>query len=322
MNGNYLIIILIETLIMFFVAFLVGYISKKYSKNKLTLDKATKISLIITIVSMFVIMFVITYMMTDTPNSNSTYQAINIIVILVAFGVILLLYNNGHKKAEIRNANNQIDQLNEYLQNIETMNLNMRTFKHDYRNVLTSMNGYLMEEDIDGLKSYMSEHILPYEASIDSNMKALNNLAYLQNLELKGLLSFKLSQAIEQGIQVKIAIYEDVSITYLGVIDLCRVVGILIDNAIEAAGLSPQKEVNFIVTNTTDSLIIAIENTFPGEISSASKLFEPGYTTKENHSGIGLISVRKLLDQYDLMLETSIESPYFSQVLCLPTDDN
>lgn len=76
----------------------------------------------------------------------------------------------------------------------------MRSFKHDYVNLLTTMSGYMEENNMKELKSYFYQEILPISHSFSENNSRLSSLSFIENLELKGLLSSKLIRAMELGL--------------------------------------------------------------------------------------------------------------------------
>lgn len=317
-----------ESMIIFSLGELIGipllvvfirFMTLKVFKRKFEIDKVSKILIVVCLIVFFGLASTFIYFANKGVIVSPLEYVLSILLLLFVAGItIMTLYNNGSKKSEIQHNKLQLAQLNDYLTNVETMNNDMRTFKHDYKNILATMNGYLIEDDIVGLKDLFNEHIIPYEERIDHRLKEINNLTYLGSIELKGLLSFKLSQAIEKNLNVKIGMYEKVQHINLDVIDLCRVIGILVDNAVEASELSENRKLNVIINETEEAVIIAVENSYKGKIESVSRLFESGYTTKENHSGLGLASVRKVLDKHELMLETDVSDELVSQVLCIP----
>ena len=81
--------------------------------------------------------------------------------------------------------------------------------------------------------------------------------------------------------------------------EFARILGILLDNAIEAAEQSNEKLINisFRKDDKNKRNIILIENSYANKEIDIDTIFHKGYTEKENHSGIGLWEVRKLLSK-------------------------
>ena len=125
--------------------------------------------------------------------------------------------------------------LQEYTRNLEVMCNNLRLFKHDCINILTSMSGYIENGDMEELKTYFEGKILPTRNLIAQGDYKLNQLSNIGILEIKSLLSAKMIYAHETGIDVTIDIPDFAAEFSMDTVDLARILGIFLDNAIEAA---------------------------------------------------------------------------------------
>ena len=100
--------------------------------------------------------------------------------------------------------------------------------------------------------------------------------------------------------------------------DFSRMIGILIDNAIEAAASTNPKIVKMIFRNSTQSCtqIVKIENTYSNKTIDINKIFKKGISEKKNHSGIGLWEVSQILKRNNnIKLITDPNKKYFCQTL-------
>ena len=97
---------------------------------------------------------------------------------------------------------------------------------------------------------------------------------------------------------------------------LCRILGILLDNAMEAATDSPEKELRISIVSTESAISFIISNsTLPLSVP-VSSLLQRGYSSKKGHEGIGLSTVIGLLDSIPhVNLSTKCEDTVFSQTL-------
>ena len=90
------------------------------------------------------------------------------------------------------------------------------------------------------------------------------------------------------------------------------------DNAIEASSESQDKTINLTFRNDFKSSrqLIIIENTFIDNNLDTEKIYEKGTSSKENHTGLGLWTVRKIIKKHNnINLFTSIKNNLFSQQL-------
>ena len=103
--------------------------------------------------------------------------------------------------------------------------------------------------------------------------------------------------------------------------ELCRILGILLDNAIEAAKMCEEKIINIQVRRDfkIDRKLIIIENTYKNKSLNIDKIFEKGYSTKKNNEelhGLGLWNIRRILHKNsNLNLFTTKKDKLFSQQL-------
>ena len=122
--------------------------------------------------------------------------------------------------------------------------------------------------------------------------------------------------AQELGIDVFIDIMEDIKRIDMDIVDLCRIVGILIDNAIEAALISTNRSLKVALVNKNSSTIIAIINSCPDNTPPIYKLFQKGFSTKGQNRGLGLSNLKELISHYNnISLDTIIENGEFIQNL-------
>ena len=210
----------------------------------------------------------------------------------------------------------QFENLKEYTENLEELYNNIRSFKHDYINILTSISTYLDEKRYDDLKNYFETEILATKKILNHNADTLNRLMHIKQLEIKSLLSYKMLFAIEKGIQIHIDIPNDIESINMKSIDLLRILGIYLDNAIEATTNTKQPQLNLRLANMDTYTVIIIENSFVQQGIPIGKLIQKGVTTKGSGHGIGLYNANEILKHYPNVLhETYIEKNMFCQHL-------
>lgn len=117
----------------------------------------------------------------------------------------------------------------------------MRSFKHEYINLLSTLSGYIENDDMAQLKDYFYSEILPISQAFSESDTRLGSLSHIGILEFKSLLSSKLIYAMESGINVELEITDPIRELPMKSVDLVRVMGIFLDNAIDAALNSSEK---------------------------------------------------------------------------------
>lgn len=230
--------------------------------------------------------------------------------------VSVMVFKIFQKRQQMEEEKQQYKNIQEYSTQIERMYTNLREFKHDYVNILTALSGYLEEEDYEGLRMYFNEHILPSSEKLNKEDYRLNQLANIKDLALKGLISSKLIYAHEMQIDVFIDIMDVIEDINMNTIDLSRVMGIFLDNAIEAALETKEPEIKFNIVKHNGCVAIILMNNFVNYNIPIGKLEQENFSTKGENRGVGLFNVRKILAGYENVYKTTeISNGYFIQKL-------
>ena len=204
--------------------------------------------------------------------------------------------------------------LQDYTRNLEAMYNSLRSFKHDYVNILLSLSGYIEEGDLDRLKDFFESKIFPTKNLITGGDYKLNQLSNIGVLEIKSLLSAKMIYAHESGIDITIDIPDKVEGFPIDTVDLARILGIFLDNAMEATLETEQPQIGLNILRNKTSVSIIISNRFPDNGVMLHKLKQKGFSTKNGHQGIGLWNAQKIISSYDnVLLETTMKRDYFTQ---------
>lgn len=204
--------------------------------------------------------------------------------------------------------------LQDYTRNLEAMYNSLRSFKHDYVNILLSLSGYIEDGDMDRLKDFFESKIFPTKNLITGEDYKLNQLSNISVLEIKSLLSAKMIYAHESGIDITIDIPDKVESFLIDTVDLARILGNFLDNAIEATLETEQPQIGLNIIQNKTGVSIIISNRFRDNGLMLHKLKQKGFSTKIGHQGIGLGNAQKIINSYDnVLLETTMKWDYFTQ---------
>ena len=228
----------------------------------------------------------------------------------------LSMFRTYREKMQTETRQRAFQDLQDYTRNLEAMYDGLRSFKHDYINILSSLSGYIENGDMEKLKDFFEEKILPTQNLITQGDYKLNQLSNIAVLEIKSLLSAKMIYAHEMGINVTIDIPEHVSCFSMDTVDLARILGIFLDNAVEAALETAHPEVGLNIIQNPDTVAVIITNSLQNSDIALHKLKQQGFTTKTGHTGIGLANAEKIIHSYDNILwETILKDGCFTQYL-------
>ena len=209
----------------------------------------------------------------------------------------------------------KLESAEEYNKTLHILHDSVRGFKHDFDNIVTTIGGYVKTNDMVGLKKYYSQ--------LEEDCQKVNNLYLLNpdiinNPGIYNLLTAKYNEAIEKNIKVNITFLLDLNNLHMKIYEFTRMLGILLDNAIEAASECDKKVLNISFRNDSKNNvnIIQIENTYLDKNVDIDYIFNKGITGKENHTGLGLWEVREILKKNNnINLQTTKTDEYFSQQL-------
>lgn len=270
-------------------------------------------------ISGFVAVFVVNIILGEKVGYNQSALTMNSVLFGICFiinGIILYYCIRQIQAEEHLKANKTKTMMTKnYIDGLECMIDESRSIRHDYKNILATMSGYLQEDDYTGLKKYFENNIRDFYVSADKSGKIWSALTDVQPMELKGFLYEKALRASSMQVDFQVVIEQGAVIRYPDMENLIRVFGNLLDNAIEAAAESEDKYITLHILKKESSVFFIIQNTFK-EKPDLEKIFEKGYTTKGDEHGNGLYFVKEYLDKRDDIYPIfSIERNEFVQSL-------
>lgn len=233
---------------------------------------------------------------------------------LLTISIFVVLYL-AFKQYKMEQREQELKNFESYVASLEQINQDMRKFKHDYINILSTLRIYIDEKNYDGLHTYFYGHILEANHQEQLNQQAMMMLNNLKINSLKGLLTTKILQAQSNHVPFYVEIVEEITDIPVDPIILNRMVGILLDNAIEAAREIVNGEVRLAFINMDETTLLVVNNTFNEEIDiKVHEIYQEGFSTKGENRGLGLANLRQMKnDLQNVSLNTKISPPYFIQ---------
>lgn len=189
--------------------------------------------------------------------------------------------------------------LKEYTEKLEALYDETRIFRHDYVNIMLTMKEYIEDEEWEKLKLYFETKIEPFYKKQDFSLTQVKKLSNLEIPELKGLFFGKCLQMLYRGVDLTLDIPSKIRKIEMDLLDLCRVIGIFLDNAVEAAEITESKKVNVNFEYSDERVSIVIQNDTIENGLEITELCRKGITSKAGHSGLGLYEVNRILEKYE-----------------------
>ena len=226
----------------------------------------------------------------------------------VSFSSLNKTMNLQLKTTQLENAENS----NKTLSNLYD---NVRGFKHDFNNMIDLIGGYIDHNDMEGLKKYYNGL---RKDCVRVNNSELLTPNIINNSGIYNLIISKQNKATKLKVKISLEVFFDFDNLHMPIYEFSRILGILLDNAIEAASECNTKQVNlmFRESKANHTQIVSIENTYNDKNINTKTIFEKGISSKKNHTGIGLWEINKIISENNnIVLHTSKSEKYFKQQL-------
>ncbi|MCX7746368.1 MAG: GHKL domain-containing protein [Clostridia bacterium] len=239
------------------------------------------------------------------------FPMVNILFILGYF--IFSMYHI-HTSLQLEQKSKELEYQVCFNKTLQCLTEDLKRSKHNFNNVLAVIYGYIGMKNLEGLKNYVHD-ILKEEERFRTFDHLL--LSSIKDAGILGILTIKLQFAASKGIHMKIEIDHEVKAVGLKNTEFYEILGILLDNAIEAAYESEEKALKLAIRNENGNNVFIIENSFK-EIPDMEKMFERDYSSKGINRGEGLFIVRKVLNRYkNAKLNTGVEKGMLKQELII-----
>lgn len=304
-NATYnILIVLLMSMICFIFAYL---IFKAYSKVVFKLNNTNNLGKYMVPQCIAIIVCLIPSMAllikADFDYSN-TIILVNILQLCVIS--LVSIYNI---KSTIKQKETELKLENTIIHNqtLTKVNEGVRGFKHDMGNIVQAILGYIALNDTEGAKAFCQNLVIGFN---DINVLSILSPKVINEPAIYGVVVNKILVARENNMKLTLDVSADVASINFPKFELSRVLGILIDNAIEAGIQTKAKELILTIHTPKGDLYdeIIISNSITNTDIPLDKIFTKNYSSKSNPSGFGLYEVSKIFDKYNQgIISTSID---------------
>ena len=205
-----------------------------------------------------------------------------------------------------------------YSRHIEELYKEVRSFRHDYTNLLTSLRLGIEEEDMEQIKEVYDSVLKDSSEKLQDNKYDLGRLVNIRDKALKSLLAGKFLKARDKKIVFNVEVPEEIQVEGMSLLDFLTIVSILCDNAIEASAEASQPHVSIAFLKNGAQETFIIENSIKEEGIDISEIFSFGASSKGEERGVGLYTVMKIVESHpNTSLNTTCQNQIFRQVLTI-----
>lgn len=230
---------------------------------------------------------------------------VGVILFLIIQTLLTILYSSAEIKKQKENLEKeslikQIDNLKLYTNQLDTDQKNMHKFKHDYKNILLSLEELAKSENNNELKKSLDE--LNGYSNVyfeNTSMNFYKDLEYVSNSYIKSLLISKFKTMKTLDIKYSFECKSTIKNIAMNIFDFIRLLGISIDNAIEEVEDDPNGNIKIAIINDDKTTLFSIENTLVHSKSpTIQNMRKTGFSTKKNHAGLGMINIQDISKKY------------------------
>lgn len=238
------------------------------------------------------------------------------ITLLMLFAALVLFHHMGMEEWQRREFASQqiiLQQQDVYIKTLEGMQEEMRRFRHDYKNMMSGLYLTAREGELAKTHCFIQEMTEDFDSQIGDRIRQMGQLGNVCMTEVKGLLLTKLAQMQRDGTVCELEVMHPFQGTRCRITDLCRCLGILIDNAMEEVRGREDARVHIMISSQGGYTTFRVKNRLYHTVD-VHEIWQRGYSTKGADRGLGLASYRKILAGYeDVLPATAVQEGYFIQ---------
>lgn len=243
-------------------------------------------------------------------------------LLISIFGMVVflaILFSLVKQKIDNNKITEKYDSLIEFMNSYEEKIDELRIQSHENKNQLLNIKSKIIDKDKNKNIIEYIDSILNEKVQLDKGK--YSKLKYLPSNGFKGMFYYKISKAEELGIKISINISAGIKKSVLHNMNaedykqLCRIIGVYLDNAIEASAISNEKLLGIEIYLNNNDVEIIISNSYLGEVD-IKNVNEKGYSTKGKSHGYGLPLVKNILENSDIFSsETTTCNGIYTQKL-------
>ena len=307
---------LLSALSIYLIVYLIAKIINTFKLSIPILENLNSKSKILLLLNALLIVIVLAmqfYLITFYSTTMPLFiTLISIVGLLAYFSVSIYSIINNSKLAI---TTRDLESANLTIQSLTILHDQVRSFKHDFDNMVNSIGGYVVNEDMEGLKKYYNQ--LLEECNKTNNLYALSPQV-INHPAIYHLLATKYFEADKLGVEITLNVFLNLNEIEerMKIYDFTRILGILLDNAIDAAKECEEKILNvtFRKEINNEMILVIVQNTYLNKDVNTEEIYQKGISSKENHSGLGLWKVRQILmKNNNLDLFTTKNGSFFTQ---------
>ncbi len=227
----------------------------------------------------------------------AAYYMLVVVLVFVIIGLIVYLAYRFDDSRALRIQRDIIAQQQIYEQSLEEIRREVRSFRHDYKNLLAGLSLQAKEGKQDELRAVLSELESDFDQRLGEKIRLSVQIGNLRIPQVRSLLLSKLADMQKKGMEYRLEVLYPVETVNINVWDFVRCLGILVDNAMEAALGAEPSWVEIILLASDGRVFLRVSNPYRNLIDPG-KIWDEGWSTKGAGRGLGLSGYQRILKNY------------------------
>lgn len=245
------------------------------------------------------------YLVNEKKMLNNSNPMVALLCLLLVYSIFNYAMRYEIQKKQMKQQELSIKQQELYIQNLEKVHRDMRMFRHDYKNMMSGIYIQAGEGNLKAVQEFVNGMMDDFEQQVGKQIQQITQLENIRNLEIRGLFLSKITQAQIRNIRCDLEVMTPVEKVNISIRNFCRMAGILLDNALEAVEGTECSYFSVMLSQNEQCTTLQVKNPVLVEVS-ANDIWLEGYSTKGAGRGVGLASLRRIIDSYDHVYSFSI----------------
>ncbi|MCD7944305.1 MAG: GHKL domain-containing protein [Clostridia bacterium] len=278
------------TKILFFCA--MNITAKFFRKEKIILrSRETAVTVSVSLVTFTVSVLLVMLQIETDYDGKLIFISILGMILIDLFIIYMMkqLADDNENRLRIAMLETQIREEKAMIEDVGTMNLEIKRVEHDLRHHLFTVLGMVEGGENASAEAYLKEMLHECESSIFKYITIDNNA-------VGSILNIKIGRCHAENIDIKVQIESD----FRGFddLDLCVLLSNLLDNAIEASRSASVPLISLSIENEKGYLCVTVKNRIDTSVLDGNRELKTTKQDKEKH-GLGIYSVREIVKKYD-----------------------
>lgn len=231
------------------------------------------------------------------PDYLIPYYVLVLAMATLEAGLVIYLAQRLDDTRKLEAQQDIIAQQQLYERDLEAIRQEVRSFRHDYKNLLAGLSGQANEGELDQLRAALSELDAGFDQCIGEKIQASTQIGNVRVPQVRSLLLSRLAAMREKKIDYRLEALYPVERIGMDPWDFTRCLGILLDNAAEAALETDTPWAEIVLLSQKGRLSLRVSNPYTGAIDP-DKIWIEGFSTKGEGRGLGLPGYQRILADY------------------------